>query len=375
MNIYLNGGKYMKKALLVLLVVLVCASVAFAGGNKEKAAEGNKVLRMLTWTGYAPQSQIDEFERLYGIKVEATPSSNEEMISKLIATGGSGFDLAQPSQDRIVSVVKSNGIYQPIDYSKINEDQLDPALVASTKKFTEYEGKVYAVPHVFGTSGLVVNKKYVKKNPKDLDYTDLLDPAYAGHVSYRCKRPILCAMGFALGYDVWDLYNNPTEYQKMLDAVGAKLIEGKKVLKYYWENGDQLLQGMRSEEIWIAKGWEQGAWKLYAENPDIDYVAPKSGSMAFIDTFAIPAKSENVDGAYKWINFVLEPKNAAEFTNAEGYGTASKDAVKYYEPEAKANFERCFTPEVMANMNWYPTVPDGLESMEGKTLDKMRAAK
>ena len=58
-----------------------------------------------------------------------------------------------------------------------------------------------------------------------------------------------------------------------------------------------------------------------------------------------------------------------------GYGTASKDAVKYYEPEAKANFERCFTPEVMANMNWYPTVPDGLESMEGKTLDKMRAAK
>ena len=53
----------MKKALLVLLVVLVCASVAFAGGNKEKAAEGNKVLRMLTWTGYAPQSQIDEFFR------------------------------------------------------------------------------------------------------------------------------------------------------------------------------------------------------------------------------------------------------------------------------------------------------------------------
>ena len=102
----------MKKALLVLLIVLVCASVAFAGGNKEKAAaEGNKTLRMLTWTGYAPQSQIDEFFRLYGIKVEATPSSNEEMISKLIATGGSGFDLAQPSQDRIVSVVKSNGIY------------------------------------------------------------------------------------------------------------------------------------------------------------------------------------------------------------------------------------------------------------------------
>ena len=365
----------MKKALLVLLVVLVCASVAFAGGNKEKAAEGNKVLRMLTWTGYAPQSQIDEFFRLYGIKVEATPSSNEEMISKLRATGGSGFDLAQPSQDRIVAVVQEFGIYQPIDYSKVNEAQLDQSILSATKKYTEYQGKSYAVPHVFGTSGLVVNKKYVTKDPKDLDYTDLLDPKYAGHVSYRCKRPILCAMGFALGYDPFALYNNPSEYQKMLDAVGAKLIEGKKVLKFYWENGDALLQGMRAGEIWIAKGWEQGAWKLYTENPDIDYVAPKSGSMAFVDTFAIPSKSENVDGAYKWINFVLQPEKAAEFTNAEGYGTASKDAVKYYTPEAAANFSRCFTPEVMANMNWYPTVPSGLEEMEGKVLDKMRAAK
>ena len=365
----------MKKALLVLLVVLVCASVAFAGGNKEKAAEGNKVLRMLTWTGYAPQSQIDEFFRLYGIKVEATPSSNEEMISKLRATGGSGFDLAQPSQDRIVAVVQEFGIYQPIDYSKVNEAQLDQSILSATKKYTEYQGKSYAVPHVFGTSGLVVNKKYVTKDPKDLDYTDLLDPKYAGHVSYRCKRPILCAMGFALGYDPFALYNNPSEYQKMLDAVGAKLIEGKKVLKFYWENGDALLQGMRAGEIWIAKGWEQGAWKLYKENPDIDYVAPKSGAMAFVDTFAIPSKSENVDGAYKWINFVLQPEKAAEFTNVEGYGTASKDAVKYYTPEAAANFSRCFTPEVMANMNWYPTVPSGLEEMEGKVLDKMRAAK
>ncbi len=365
----------MKKALLVLLVVLVCASVAFAGGNKEKAAAENKVLRMLTWTGYAPQSQIDEFERLYGIKVEATPSSNEEMISKLRATGGSGFDLAQPSQDRVVAVVEEFGIYQPIDYSKVNTDQLDASTLAATKKYTEYKGQSYAVPHVFGTSGLVVNKKYVKKDPKELDYTDLLDPQYAGHVSYRCKRPILCAMGFALGYDPFALYSNPTEYQKMLDAVGAKLIEGKKVLKYYWENGDALLQGMRAGEIWLAKGWEQGAWKLYKENPDIDYVAPKSGAMAWVDTFALPSKSENVEGAYKWINFVLQPEKAAEFTNAEGYGTASKDAVKYYTPEAAANFSRCFTPEVMANMNWYPTVPSGLEEMEGKVLDKMRAAK
>ena len=37
------------------------------------------------------------------------------MISKLRATGGAGYDLAQPSQDRISSVQREFDIYRPID--------------------------------------------------------------------------------------------------------------------------------------------------------------------------------------------------------------------------------------------------------------------
>jgi spermidine/putrescine transport system substrate-binding protein len=82
-----------------------------------------------------------------------------------------------------------------------------------------------------------------------------------------------------------------------------------------------------------------------------------------------------VEGAYKWINFSLKPENAAVFTNKEKYATASKDAVNFLEANIKANFTRCYTPEVMKKMNWYPTVPAGLEEMEGKVLDKIKAAK
>jgi spermidine/putrescine transport system substrate-binding protein len=110
-------------------------------------------------------------------------------------------------------------------------------------------------------------------------------------------------------------------------------------------------------------------------NPDIDYIAPTSGPMAWIDTFAIPSKSENLEGAYKWINFFLTPENAAVFTNKEKFGTGSKDAVKYYDPFIKDMFERCFPPEVMANMNWYPTIPPGIEDMEAKTLERIKMAK
>ena len=64
-----------------------------------------ETLSLLTWKGYAPQVLVDKFEKETGIKVEVTYSNNEEMIAKLRATRGAGFDLAQPSQDRILSLI------------------------------------------------------------------------------------------------------------------------------------------------------------------------------------------------------------------------------------------------------------------------------
>lgn len=360
----------MKKGILLALVLVLIASVAFGAGKKEAEGAGS-TLRLITWSGYAPQELIDKFTAETGIKVEVTLSNNEEMISKLRATRGGSFDLAQPSQDRISSVVEEFGIYQPIDFSKIDVTQIDPSLLEAVKKNTLVKGQSYAVPHVYGTEGLVINKA---KAPDIKDFKDLLDPKYAGRVSYRLKRPTLIGMGFSLGYDPFALYSDPAKYQEFLNEMEKVLIAGKPVVKAYWDNGDQLLQLLRSEEVWAASAWEQAGWKLNAENPNIDYLAPTSGALAWVDTFAIPSRSENVDGAYKWINFMLRPENAAFFTNAETYGTASKDAVKFLNPEIAANFTRGLPPAVLANINWYPTVPAGLEEMEGKTLDKVKAA-
>lgn len=360
----------MKKILLAAIILAVFSGMIFATGVQEEAE--NKVLRLITWSGYAPQELLDEFYEETGIEVEVTLSNNEEMISKLRATRGGEFDLAQPSQDRISSVVEQYGIYQPIDYSKINEEQIDPSLLKAVKKNTLVDGESYAVPHVYGTSGLIVNKA---KAPDATDYTDLLNPKYEGRVSYRLKRPTLIAMGYAHGYDPFELYDDPEAYQEFLNEMEEILIEGKPLVKTYWENGDQLLQLLRSEEVWVAMGWEQGGWQLYEDNPDIDYVAPDSGPLAWVDTFTIPSRSENVEGAYKFINFMLRPENAAYVTNEGKYGTAAKDLAKYLEPDVAANFERGLPPEALERTNWYPTVPPGLEEMEGRTLDKIKAAR
>ena len=362
----------MKRIVKLTIFLILVSLVLFAVGSQVMAASSSNVLRLITWPGYAPEELIAKFKEETGIEVQVILSNNEEMISKLRATRGGGFDLAQPSQDRISSVVAEYGIYQPIDYSKVDVDQLDPSLLAAVKKNTLVDGKSYAVPHVYGTSGLIVN---FEKAPDVKDYKDLLDPKYTGRVSYRMKRPTLIAMGYAFGYDPFELYNDPEGYQKFLDEISEKLIAGKSVLRNYWDNGDQLLESMRSGEIWAAMAWEQAGWKLHDENPNIDYLAPTSGALAWVDTFTIPAKSENVEGAYKWINFILRPENAAVFTNVEKYGTASKDAGKYLNPDIADNFARGLPPEVLANINWYPTVPVGLEEMEGKTMDRIKASK
>ena len=99
----------MKKNMIVIQIILiVLAAMVFA--TTSHSADPN-VLRLISWTGYAPDELIAKFKQETGITVEVTYSSNEEIISKLRATRGGGFDLAQPSQDRISAVQQQFGIY------------------------------------------------------------------------------------------------------------------------------------------------------------------------------------------------------------------------------------------------------------------------
>lgn len=369
-----NSRSY-KKFIVIFSVWFTFFSAILLIGNitpPAHAQDKNKVLRLLTWTSYAKEDLMKKFEKETGIKVEATFSNNEEMISKLRATRGGSFDLVQPSVDRISAVAKRYHIYQPIDYTRVNVDQIDPNILEAAKKNTLVDGQSYAVPFTMGTKGLIVNKKYASEAS---DYSDLLNPKYKGRVAYKMKRPVLLAMGFSFGYDPFSLYDDKAAYQKFLDYMQEKFIAGKGIVKFYIDNADVLFEAFRREEIYLAVESERVGWKLNAQNPDIDYVVPKSGAMAWMDTFAIPSRCENLDAAYKYINFILRPENAAEYTNSSRYKTAALGTEKYINPEVAADFKRSLPDEAWGKMNWYPTVPAGLEEMEGKVLDKIQASK
>ncbi len=79
----------MKKSLIMIQIILiVVAAMVFA--TTSHSAD-SKVLRLISWTGYAPPELIAKFEKETGIKVEVTYSNNEEIMSKLRATRGGGI--------------------------------------------------------------------------------------------------------------------------------------------------------------------------------------------------------------------------------------------------------------------------------------------
>src|SRR5438067_8087411 len=120
----------------------VLATVLAAIGLTTTALAQENKLRIISWADYVPAEVVAQFKKETGIDVEVTLSNNEEMISKLRATGGAGFDLAQPSQDRIVGPQQEFGIYKPIDMSQTKTDSFILSMLDAPKKNTKLEGKV-----------------------------------------------------------------------------------------------------------------------------------------------------------------------------------------------------------------------------------------
>ena len=348
------------------LLTWIVLALGWAG---QACADGEK-LRIISWADYVPADLIAAFKAETGIEVEVTLSNNEEMISKLRATGGAGYDLAQPSQDRIVSMQREFGIYKPIDLGKVKIEQFQPALLDIVKRNATLDGKLYGLPYLWGTDGLVVNTKRTTVT----DYGDLCRPDLKGKTSIRLRRPTLMAFAFAAGKDPFALYGDPKAYSALMDQVGATLIACKPNFKFFFDNKDQLLNGFRSGEVWAAMMWDTGGWTLNRDNPDIQYIVPRSGALGWLDTFALPARGRNEAAAYAWINFAMRPENAARIIKSVGNFSAAKGTAPFVDPRLKAQFVAAFPDSALKNIHWYPAIPPGLEEIEGRVMDRIKAA-
>jgi spermidine/putrescine transport system substrate-binding protein len=334
-------------------------------------AAADERLRLITWSDYAPSDVIAQFKKETGIQVEVTLSNNEEIISKLRATGGAGFDLAQPSQDRITGVQREFGVYKPIDLTKVNLAQFRPEILEVTRKQTTLDGKLYGLPYLWGAEGLVTNVKHAKV----ADYLDLCAPALKGRVSVRLRRPTLMGFAFAMGKDPFALYGDPKAYAALMESVGKTLSACSANMRFFFDNKDQVMNGLRAGELWAVLLWDTTGWTLNRENPDIQFIVPRSGALGWLDTFALPARSRNDAAAYAWINFTMRPDIAARITKKVGNWTAARGTETLVDPRFRAQYNASFPEGAFKGIRWYPPIPPGIEEIEGPILDRIKVGR
>jgi len=305
----MNGSK-----ILVSLMVLVVFALAACGGAPsqpatpspvspaetesppavtEAAAKGKIVIS--NWDAYMPADLLEKFTAETGIQVElALHATNEEIVGKLVASKGRGFDVVFMT-GQFADAMAKMGLLSEIDYAKLPN---------STNLFDEVKRipfTRYAVPYTWGTTGLCYRSDLVDYEPDS--WYDLLKPKpeLAGKITMlSTDRWLLLPAQKALGFSA-----NTTDEGEM-QQVKALLIEAKKTLLAY--DDTTFYSKLVSGEALLVEAWD--GWCNYgiAENPDIRFVIPKEGSDLWVDAMVIPEPSENKDAAYAFIDYVLRPE-------------------------------------------------------------------
>ena len=100
----------MKKLSWLLVLCLVPLVLALTGCSSEKkpADDGKQVLNIFSWADNFDPDMIKAFEQKYNCRVNYDVfANNEELLAKLQA-GGAQYDLIQPSDYMVSTMIKLN---------------------------------------------------------------------------------------------------------------------------------------------------------------------------------------------------------------------------------------------------------------------------
>ncbi|ABQ47421.1 extracellular solute-binding protein family 1 [Thermotoga petrophila RKU-10] len=324
----------MKKVLLALLVVLSISIFAKA------------TLYIYNWADYIPEDVIRAFEEKYDCRVVYDNyASNEEMYAKFKAGGGKGYDLIFPSGD-YVSIMKKEGMLQKLDLSRIpNFKYLDKDILTKTTYDPNHE---YSIPYMMGSTVVIVNKKYVKEYEKSWSIFDRED--------LRGRMTLLDDMREVLGAALKYLgYSVNTKNPKELEEAKQVVLRWKKNIAKF--DASSYADGVVSGEYWVVHGYAEDVYQRIPEGEEeyFDFFIPKEGGTLWIDNMVIPKGAKNVDLAYKFINFILEPENAAKIADYLGLPSPNVEARKYMQTEP------IYTIEDLKNCEFIEDVGEALE--------------
>lgn len=318
----------MKKYITVCAVALA----AIAGALVSGCGPAKPTLNVYMWSDYIDLDLVREFEKQNNCKVVIDIfDSNEFMYSKLKA-GGTGYDVILPTS-YMARVMFEQNMLEKLDHSKLpNLKFVNQKVLADLAIDKKME---YSVPYMLGYTCIAYNKDKVGKLPESWDVFS--NAKYAGKMTMlNDHRETIGAALFFLG-------------KSMNDTNDADLAKAKEILLKWKKNlakfDNELYKvGIQSGEFLVVQGYSGDLFQVLTESPNLTYMCPKEGISMSCDDWVIPATAKNKELAYKFIDFVCEPKNAAKNMEFTCYSAPIPEARKYVSEENK-NHPGMFIPD------------------------------
>ena len=323
---------YTKIQLLFILLLL-----------NSKSYASDQVINVYSWSSYISPKTIKNFEKKYNIKINYDVYDSNEILDAKLLAGNSGYDLVFPSDNPFLKNQIKLRIYKHLDKKQLpNFHNLDPLFLDMMSK--EDPGNKYAVPWLWGLTGMGVNKKKILEIDPDapLDSLELIfNPVYAKKFA-KCGINFIDSateiMPMALLYNGLDPNtNNPEDLKKAENTLN----QIAPYIKTF--NSSTYDDSFVDESICIGISWSGDIVKAneklrYKKSKNvISFILPKEGFMMATDTIAIPKDAPNTQNAYVLINYLMDPRVAAENSNYTKYYNANKSSYKFLDSDMKAN--------------------------------------
>ncbi|AMY67526.1 extracellular solute-binding protein [Frigidibacter mobilis] len=321
----------MKKLLITTL--LVAAGPALAEGE----------LNLFNWGNYTSPELLKKFEAEHGVKVTVTDyDSNDTALAKIEA-GGHGFDLVVPSAN-YVPIFVEKGLLAELDHARLkNIGNIAPEWVDVPWDM----GRTHTIPWQWGSTGVAVNTSvYSGDINTSMIFLDP-PPELVGKVNVVPEMNDIVNLAiFAAGGEAC------TEDTEVLKKARDMLMAAKPS----WLSMDYGATEKLSNNDWAASvNWNGSSMRARLANPDVAYGYPKEGYPLFMDSVGIVTDARNVDNAYLFLDFIMEPENAAMISAFARYANGIAGSEEFMPEDMKTAPEVVIPEEHMAAGRFLPT--------------------
>lgn len=329
----------MNRLIKIAYVLIVCLGIFSSCGRTDE--ERSKILKIYNWADYIDEDILEEFPVWYKEQtgediriIYQVFDINEIMLTK-IERGHEDFDLICPSEYIIERMLKKK-LLLPIDrnFGKTPDylNNISPYIREQLNKLSQPGMKTtdYVVPYMWGTAGLLYNKKFVAEE-EVMTWNCLWNPKYKNKI--LMKDSYRDAYGTAIIYaHAKELADSTVTVEQLMNdnspeaiAIAEDYLKRMKPNIAGWE-ADFGKEMMTKNKAWLNLTWSGDAvWAMEeadAVGVELGYEVPQEGSNIWFDGWAIPKYARNVKAASFFLDYLCRPDIALRNMDANGYVSA-----------------------------------------------------